>query len=346
MHNTKGLWALLLAACFLLAACGGASTSQESSAPAIVAPAQSKPASSLPPEEEAAPPTIKMLARSHEYGSIVEVPQIVAETDSAVVDDINRRILEFVDGYQDYLEEPGDFSTCEIKCYPFVTEERVEIVLTRIFYPTYGSNGDLISFVYDWQNDVEITLDEAVSTGSASLAQMEEMFRQGGYFSGQTEILSMEPTGFSTATGLRVFFAVVADRSDGDTWQYIYSYDATKDDFLMYGNVILFEPQEPEKMAAPLFYQKITLPQLAPEWIATAWESDEVGARLFLQNGEARLEVVSGEEPVIYSGSYSEYALVLTLRLEGRPLEQVAVSPDLMYITAGEGLGTYMFVPA
>jgi hypothetical protein len=103
------------------------------------------------------PPEVRMIAQFYEGDDIIEVPEFVGT--SEVIQSLNEQILSFAGDYEAFLTE--DVESIELKCYPIFDEKYVQIIMTRALYPSYGTYGEIASFIYDYQEDVQLTANDA-----------------------------------------------------------------------------------------------------------------------------------------------------------------------------------------
>lgn len=333
-----------LVAAAMLAACGAAPTPQSvASSGAGSLPPSSAPASQAAPG--ATQPTIEMLVQNYEYGNIKEIPQIVTGAPSETVDAINADILNFAGEYEPYITD-NDGHILELKSYLFIDEQYVQIVMTRIPYPNYGTDGEVISFVYNWQADQWLSLDDSWAFSDVSANELEEAFIDGGYAgTGMFAAGPMEIAGFILVPdGVRYFVRISLNAGqDGDDWISMYSYLPAFGDFVR-THGLLFEAEEVLPMTPPLFCQTAEIPVMPAGWQATDSSTGAVVATFQMQpDGGCSLHLPQQNRTI--EGYYYTYAMELEVVLEGWPMTRTVISSRYLYLPMEDGNTFWVFQP-
>ncbi len=103
------------------------------------------------------------LAVNIEQGdSVLEVPQL-HDTGSADAEAINDAMTTIAEEYQPIAEGEGDVR-CQVYTYPCSGESSVTMVLLANTYPSYGTDGALYTFCYDFTQRREISIEEALAS--------------------------------------------------------------------------------------------------------------------------------------------------------------------------------------
>lgn len=322
----------------LLSACGQKPETPDSSAARGQAPSTPSQAAPIP-----VPPSIEMLVQTYQGPALVEIPKVVTAQPSATADIINQQIQGFAQGYEELLQDSTQAG--EIKTYPFLDDQYLQIVMTRVTYPIYGTYGKLVSFCYDWKADRLMTLQTIMEQHGLTKENLKEKFEKGAYFTPPLPVKQMTPVGFVLLPqGLQLFVEVQVANQYTDDWTYLYTYRQDRDDFVQYGNVVLFDSQVPLAMDPPLHYGKFTPQEIPPVWEAVdPYTGTDVVATLYLNaDGTSRLETATGQST---TGTWEEYAMMLILRLENWPRATVPIPSYSMDIPTQNGQGFYMFYP-
>jgi len=103
-------------------------------------------------------------------GSLIEVPQIMdSETPAAAA--INEEILELSRTMQDtYWED--EVMWCEMTAWPTETERYISLTVMLNEYPTYGTSGQLMSWVYDKHTSTQVLLDDALAMADTDMERI------------------------------------------------------------------------------------------------------------------------------------------------------------------------------
>ena len=97
-------------------------------------------------------------------GSILEIPQIAGDGSEAA-QAVNAALLERKAVYQSYIDDHtlNGATWCEVTAYPITTDRYLNIALLENTFPCYGTDGDLYAWVYDREEQREVTVEEALS---------------------------------------------------------------------------------------------------------------------------------------------------------------------------------------
>jgi len=107
------------------------------------------------------PTVIEQAYTAEKEGCLIEIPQIVNSKRKAATC-INDEIQELTEKMQDtYCGDEVEW--CRVTAWPTETERYLSIVLRIEVFPSYGTNGEVISWVYDKQNGQSVGLAEALA---------------------------------------------------------------------------------------------------------------------------------------------------------------------------------------
>ncbi|MDR1293775.1 MAG: hypothetical protein LBK59_02260 [Bifidobacteriaceae bacterium] len=159
----------------------------------------------------------------------------------------------------------GSDSWADVRAYPFTSEDYLQIVTTAIAYPTYGTEGELFSWVFDRHTNTWIrpegvfaeagltpdALTEAVSAAFVPDSPAESVER-------------VEPSGFRYVQGVdgwipEFLIKVTVANTEAEPWDGLFSYqgaDATGQPLTKLNAECLFDPAEMDTMDPPLMYAR------------------------------------------------------------------------------------------
>jgi hypothetical protein len=136
----------------------------------------------------------------------------------------------------------------------------MQIILTRIDYPNYGTYGDIVAFCYDYQEDKELTLADMIEMDSLDLQNPENKLL--GIIPEGHELKQFEPAAGAVSQLGNIYFYNVfsgpADMAEGEELKSLYirypdgSYEEYNDDKLTFGPVeVILVPLQP-----PLYWER------------------------------------------------------------------------------------------
>jgi hypothetical protein len=170
---------------------------------------------------------ISLSTQEYDGTNIVEIPYIVyAEDRNPEIDSLNRSInqgLQMI--YEDFLVNQSDGESIEIRSYPFTTDKYLQVVVTYIAYPIYGTDGDMFSINYDR------TTGKAMSVLDLGLSEDELLYEVGQAFVPESEgalIDEVRLVGFlmhETENGdiPELLLQIAVDTPGADIWEGFYS---------------------------------------------------------------------------------------------------------------------------
>jgi hypothetical protein len=264
--------------CAALASCAPASKTKQP--PADSAPQTEQPSATPAPQTERptggeqpsdAPEAglkVKITFMTQEYDgdNVVEIPYFEYDgAKSETPDSINRAYNQGLQRwYADFTESAAEGEFVEIRSYPFTSRDYLQVVTTYCAFPTYGTDGDLISVNYDAVNDKWISLSDAMESAGLDNETMSQnagrLFKP--EFDGQV-LKGVGATGFLIHDGgaagkyIRFLLEITTANEGGDIWKAFYSYTPALDELYRMNSQCLFDPAEPDQMEPPLAYQRM-----------------------------------------------------------------------------------------
>lgn len=218
---------------------------------------------------EAAKARIGFITQEYIDDNIAEIPYI--EYDGAKnkeIDAINRSLNQGIrQVYDEFMEnvEP-DRDWIEIKSYPFTTERYLQVVVTHIIYPNYGTDGEMFSINYDMDENAWITTEDALAAEGLEYddvyANVEELFEpefKGMYIS------DLKIAGFlihelaapflgREDSYVEFLLEVTVENPEADPWISFYSYSPLHESLISLNPMCLFDPFDMDETDEPLSY--------------------------------------------------------------------------------------------
>lgn len=206
-------------------------------------------------------PSIIMVDQIYDGDFIIEVPAFASgQLDSSQRDDaleaLNAAIISFSNSaYDPYIINDGVFWS-ELKAYPYTSSSYVQIIMTKIEYPIYGTDGEIMSFNYEFQNDVIITLEDAISANDIDTAQIKRELSNSGLLSDTQSVVELTISAFRILDDGNADFYITAfiGSSQTDGWDSIFVYHTSDKSFESYSREILAGSDVPDVMDPPLYY--------------------------------------------------------------------------------------------
>ena len=172
---------------------------------------------------------------------------------------------EYNDFMNDRANNPDWYDWIEIKSYPFTSDDYVQIVMTSVIYPTYGTDGDISSYNFSKKENRWITLDDAMDdyglTNEIITQNVKELYEP--EYEG-TYIKEVVAKGFLLCYGTDPYtiflLEITTDNPEAaDEWKSFYAYEPSfftreLDEFYQLNSYCLFDPYDMDQMDPPLSY--------------------------------------------------------------------------------------------
>ncbi|MDL2254344.1 hypothetical protein LJC49_09825 [Ruminococcaceae bacterium OttesenSCG-928-I18] len=314
--------ALLLAAAMALTACAGGTTSSSAKSEPQSAAAQS--AESEVNVADTGALGVEMLYQ--EYGTseetsidyAIEVPQMTGS--SPAIEEINAAILEFAGDYE--LKEDASsasddfFQSLQLKAYPQTGDDYAQIVMTRVAYPNYGTQGEIASFLYDIKNDAVLSPADVMEQNGIDEEELRQRVENWeGLYEGDT----VTDVSFAAArfveNGCEVYihyFFKNAEATDGNA---ILIYNSADDRLYPFNQGYpIIDPAELDHLNPPLWYDQEgqQVPDVTGEWTSM---TDLVlnGELTFQEDGTVMYRDSGGVE---HEGTYTLHRAVILYQFE------------------------------
>ncbi|MDR1541201.1 MAG: copper amine oxidase N-terminal domain-containing protein [Clostridiales bacterium] len=213
---------------------------------------------------DAIEPSIKFITQEYKGDNIAEIPYIEYpwERDDEI-DAINRSLNQGIQRvYEDFIANSEDPYWMEIKSYPFTSADYLQVVVTSIEYPSYGTDGDLFSINYDKEEGRWLTVDDALKmesiTSDALMHNVGRLFKPEAPTQsiGEVKIAGFLLRGAQSGYYVEFLLEITVDNSAAEPWKSYFSYTPQLDKLYRMNSDCLFDPSEPDQMDPPLSYQK------------------------------------------------------------------------------------------
>jgi hypothetical protein len=235
---------------------------------------------------------VGMMVQEYIGDNIAEIPMIFYDADQEAlagydyhnpeIDRLNTHITDNIAlPYNEFMSEYDATERggwMEIRAYPFSDERYIQIVMTCISYPSYGTDGEIVSCNFDREANEWVELDDALErlgltreslVDDAYQAVKAEWTEYPGDADGprapwidpNLSIEDMAVKGFrylNSAT-TEFYLEVLIDNTAADAWKYFYRYVLTDGSDIgtasrFADRSLLFDPSEPDVMKPPLCY--------------------------------------------------------------------------------------------
>lgn len=207
---------------------------------------------------------IGFITQEYEGDNIAEIPYIESDGEAnPEIESINRLLNQGIQQtYEDFMNIETDREWIEIKSYPFTSDNYLQVVVTHIVYPTYGTAGDMFSINYNKKEKRAITISDVMEMLEMNeddlLFEVGELFEP--EFPGQS-LDTVDTTGFLLREGpngqyVLLLLEITLANSEGDPWKGFYAYAPESDELYELDNYCLFDPYDMDQWEPPLTYQK------------------------------------------------------------------------------------------
>ena len=205
------------------------------------------------PETEAPEVYLEMQTQDYKGDFIVEIPRIAGGSNEAV-GEINEALDALKERYKAFGKDGRQYLWIECKTYPTTTERYINIVMTWIEFPNYGTDGEVFSFNYDRETGKSVTLEEAMEERGVTVGMLEAALNE--TMAEGIPVSGVAPAAFRLyGDSIDVYFTADVDfASHGAPWRTIYTYSGKDGKAREYNNFVLGNPHELDKMEPPLYY--------------------------------------------------------------------------------------------
>ena len=275
----KRMWALILSGILLLGClCGcreestqpqeGETVEQPSKEASEQAGTQQEPEEEEEEEPQQLVPQIKMLVQEYgggedRYDGIVEIPVFSIGGSQADLEDFNRVMQEMADEYAQF-KESTDFQQgyrwAEIKSYPRTDGQYVQVALTKNYYPTYGTMGEVYSCCFDLEEQRVLMLQDFYDRFGVTQEGLADLFRQtvGEPYEGDI-LVEFRPCAFLLLDdGGELYCRAFYENQESGNRDELYCYSTVTSTFQLLDGTRLTDASQLDEMSPPLSYGQET----------------------------------------------------------------------------------------
>lgn len=221
-------------------------------------------------EEKAAPenPRIGFMTQEYIGDNIAEIPYIEYDGETnPEIESINRSLNQGIQQvYDGFMETADEDAWIEIKSYPFTSERFLQAVVTHVVYPTYGTDGDMLSVNYDKVSEVWLSTEAALEY--AELRAEDLVHNVTGLFEPEypsQSVGEVKVSGFlvheypeeidGDSLFIEFLLEITVENSEAEPWKSFYSYTPRLESLFRLNSSCLFDPFDMDQADPPLFYQ-------------------------------------------------------------------------------------------
>ena len=250
-----------LTAALVLSACTSGGTTL-SSGTSSTTPAQSSAASQI-----ATSPSVGFITQTYDGKNIAEIPYIndggTASSDiEAINRSLNQGIQQIYTTFMASADAKSGDAWIEIKSYPFVSPDYLQVVVSSCTYPIYGTDGDLFSINYDIKNNKWLSVNDVLTDLGLNAETLTEQIRR--HFvpeSPSQSVGDVKATGYlfrqaSVEKTVELLLEVTVENSEAEAWKFFYSYTPASGTLEQLDSTCLFNASETTPMNPPLVCQQ------------------------------------------------------------------------------------------
>ncbi|HWP52075.1 MAG TPA: hypothetical protein VN626_10310 [Clostridia bacterium] len=250
-----------LTAALALSACTPGKTSLPSSSSSI------EPTQRSTSSQTTISPSIGFITQTYDGKNIAEIPYINdGGTASSDIEAINRSLNQGIQQVYTTFMASADAKSgdawIEIKSYPFITPDYIQVVVSSCTYPIYGTDGDLFSINFDVKNNKWLSINDVLADLDLTTQTLTEQVRQ--HFvpeSSSQSVGNVQATGFlirpaSSEKTVELLLEVTIENSEAEPWKFFYSYAPASGMLAQLDSTCLFDASETAPMNPPLVCQR------------------------------------------------------------------------------------------
>jgi hypothetical protein len=216
---------------------------------------------------------ISPLGQTYDGNNIIEIlgltyagddpNQAATERQGNEIDTINDNIKSTLDSALNSTS--GGDSWAEVRSYPFTSADYLQIVTTSVTYPSYGTEGDVYSWVFDRHTNAWIQPDSVYAEAGLTGDSLKKAVSAAFVPNSPTEsVATVEPSAFRYVPGANgwhpeFLIKVTVANQGAEPWDGLYSYtpaDAGGKPLTKLNATCLFDPAEMDTMDPPLMYAR------------------------------------------------------------------------------------------
>ena len=243
MKKSTVLAILLALFCISLIACsqGNTPNTQQPAASASGRSTVDEPSQAVtPPDSEIdnSETRLAMLTNERIGENIAEIPYISYDSSQPALAELGGKNTE-IDIINDAIkngiqQQYNDFMAItdnggeriEIRCFPFVSKSAIQLVVTDIIFPNYGTDGKMQAYYFDLVRNQLVMVEDVLAAAGLTNGMIENEVKQlyvperAGMYVGEVEIV-----GFVVYEDvLRFLLEVTVENPEADSWKHFYEY--------------------------------------------------------------------------------------------------------------------------
>ena len=194
--------------------------------------------------------------------NVIEIPKITGIT-SENVDLINEDFDLLKTNYETFDTTGAEW--WELKTYPSTTDQYLNIVIHSNLYPTYGTQGNVSSWNYDYVNDKYLSIEDALTMAGLTKEELSEKFEaqlakdNEKNTDNAPKAIDFQASAFRILADGKVELFCEVDleypQADTGTNHVIYTYSAADETFTeSEGRTLIEDVETLDKMDPPLYY--------------------------------------------------------------------------------------------
>lgn len=216
---------------------------------------------------------VGMMEQNYDGGNTVEVPMIMYDGEQPAFaeyggknpeiemlnNDIKANVMLKCNNFRDSAEDENEW--IDIRTYPFTDNRMIQLIITYAIFPAYGTEGDIMSYNYDKENNEWIPIDKVLEQLGITQTDIEKDAKAFFVSDNKKEYVDkVEIGGFRYVNDKTTdfFLKLSVINPDAEPWDglFRYRFAAEKKTLIKLDFQRLFEPNEPDVMDPPLSYAK------------------------------------------------------------------------------------------
>ncbi len=204
---------------------------------------------------------ITMMEQDYSNGNIIEIPMFSYDGTNTELNKLNIPLKTLSSEYYAFIDNYDENSgSLEIKAYPFTSDNYAQVIVTKIQYPSYGTDGEVFSLNYDKKSQQIIDLSDALAkvgiTEDKVIARVKQLYKPE---SPTRFFVSAEISAFRVINENEIELILIISSDDPISTEasYFYIYNTKTDKLLDKPSSNLYAANAPDKMNPPLNYSSL-----------------------------------------------------------------------------------------
>ncbi|MEG1411030.1 MAG: hypothetical protein RSD36_14435 [Terrisporobacter sp.] len=192
---------------------------------------------------------------------IFEIPLFVSKTgDNKEINKLNDSIAPLLNYYNGNYGFKQDEDTCEVKSYPFTSDNYLQVITTATIYPNSNSQGEIFSYNYDIKNEKILTLQDAYKkdkkTETQVINEIKTSFNK-RRSNKKIKLLKIEVNCFLIdEDNIKYFIKINISNPKSKDINIICTYNSHESSLEEYDGICLINPKQPDKFEPYLCYER------------------------------------------------------------------------------------------